>query len=124
MHLGNLLARLQDNGDAGMALDALGDIVLYAQVTSMGDRFDESPGAYTAAAINRFAAGASDENWLGLVGAIERSDDPARAALSHMLQWALRQDAHSPDDSDNADHSCNCGGAGIPARAAEAPTST
>ena len=32
MHLGTLLARLQDDGDAATALDALGDIVLLAQV--------------------------------------------------------------------------------------------
>ena len=103
MHLGTLLARLQHNDDAGMALDALGDIVLYAHVRSTGERFDETPGTYTASAVNRFAATASDEQWLGLVAAMERSDEPARAALTHMLTWALRQ-----DESAQTGHSCAC----------------
>jgi hypothetical protein len=109
MHLGTLLARLQDTGDAAMALGALGDIVLYTEVQATGEQFDETPGAYTAGAVSRFAAAASDEQWLGLMAAMERSENPARAALAHMLAWALRQDAASPDDSDNADRSCNCG---------------
>jgi hypothetical protein len=109
MHLGTLLARLQDDGDAAMALDALGDIVLYAEIQATGEQFDETPGAYTAGAVSRFAAAASDEQWLGLVAALERSQDPARAALAHMLTWALRQDAAGSDDeSDQAHHSCDC----------------
>lgn len=103
MHLGTLLARLQDDGDAAMALDALGDIVLYAEIQSTGERFDETPGVYTAVAVSRFAAAASDEQWLGLVAAMERCDDPARAALAHMLTWALRQ-----DEGAGAGQSCAC----------------
>ena len=112
MHLGTLLARLQDNGDAGMALDALGDIVLFAQVQSTGERFDEAPGSYTAGAVNRFAAAASDEQWLGLLAAMERSDEPARAALAHMLTWALRQDEIGQDEGARPSHSCGCSAGG------------
>lgn len=109
MHLGTLLARLQDAGDAAMALGALGDIVLYAEVQATGERFGETPGVYTACAVSRFAAAASDEQWLGLVAAIERSDEPSRAALAHMLTWALRQDtACGDDEGDPAHHSCDC----------------
>ena len=103
MHLGTLLARLQNDGDAAMALDALGDIVLYAEIQATGERFDETPGVYTAGAVSRFAAAASDEQWLGLVAAMERNDDHARAALAHMLTWALRQDEGAQDGQ-----SCAC----------------
>lgn len=108
MYLGTLLTRLQVDGDAATALDALGDIVLLAQVQSMGERFEESPGAYTAGAVSRFAAAASDEHWLKLVAAMEGSDDLARAALSQMLQWALRQDKISQHHDAPPSQSCRC----------------
>ena len=110
MHLGTLLARLQEDGDAAMALDALGDIVLLAQVQSMGERFDETPGAYTAGAISRFAAAASDEQWLKLVAAMERNEDPARAALWQMLTWALSHDENARDDytGPSSTSTCTC----------------
>ena len=102
MHLGTLLAHLQDDANASTALEVLGDIVLYAQITSMGERFDETPGSYTAGAVSRFAA-APDEQWLGLIAAMEHGDQPARAALAHMLTWALRQ-----DEGALAGESCAC----------------
>lgn len=109
MHLGTLLASLQDDAGAGMALEALGDIVLFAQVQSAGERFGETPGAYTAGAVGRFAAGASDEQWLGLVAAAARNADPARAALAHVLAWAMRQDDAGQCSSDHSGRSCHCG---------------
>jgi hypothetical protein len=113
VHLGNLLARLQDDDNASTALETLGDIVLYTQVTLAGECFGESPGAYTAAAVSRFSGAASDEDWLGVVGGIERSTDPARAALAFMLRWSLRRDATSRDESDDAARECNCGAEGF-----------
>ena len=56
----------------------------------------------TAGAVSRFAA-APDEQWLGLIAAMEHGDQPARAALAHMLTWALRQ-----DEGALAGESCAC----------------
>ena len=55
MQLGTLMDRLEFEDDAAAALEALGDIVLFAEVQAMGERYDECPGEYVANAARRFA---------------------------------------------------------------------
>jgi hypothetical protein len=93
MQLGTLMERLTFDDDAAAALEALGDIVLFAEVQAMGERYDESPGEYVANASRRFAAQGSDEDWLNLMTVMERSQNPAHAALERMLRWSLTRDA-------------------------------
>lgn len=105
MQIGALIERLEQEDDAGDALAVLGDIVLFSEVVAMGERFEESPAAYTAGAVARFASGAGDEDWVGLIGAIERAADPGQAFLARVLRWSLARDAggmagHAP--------SCTC----------------
>lgn len=107
MQLGTLLRHLSVEHDATTALEALGDIVLYAEVQTMGERYDESPGEYVANAAQRFAAAAGDEDWLSLMAVMERSDDPARAALERMLRWSLKRDAV---ETEHVEACCTCGG--------------
>lgn len=95
MQLGTILENLANEGSAADALTALGDLVLYTRVVATAERYAESPGAYVAGSVDRFAAAAGDEAWVGLLGAMERSDDPARAALRRMLQWSLDIDGSS-----------------------------
>ena len=92
MHLGNLIARLENDDAAADALEALGDVVLFARVCVIAQQFDESPGAYVGGAARRFAAVASSEDWLDLVGALSRTSDPARAALAKILAWSIARD--------------------------------
>ncbi len=108
MQLGTLMDHLAFEDDAASALEALGDIVMFTNVQAMGERFEETPGEYVANASRRFAALGSDEDWLGLMAVMERSNDPARAALERMLRWALKIDAA---DAPSASHGgCTCGG--------------
>ena len=112
MLLGAILERLADEQGAAAALEALGDIVLLAEVTDMGLLHGESPGEYTSSAARRFAASATDEDWLSLVTAIERSADPARTMLAAMVRWSLRMD-HQDGSSSKvvpAAGGCSCGG--------------
>jgi hypothetical protein len=112
MQLGTLMNHLAFKDDAAAALETLGDIVLFAEVQAMGERYEESPGEYVANAAHRFAAVAGDEDWLNLMTVIERSDDPARAALERMLRWSLKRDA--AEAVHQAGHAqvrgCTCGG--------------
>lgn len=112
MLLGTLMERLAQEDDAAAALLALNNIVLFAEVRAIGERFDESPGEYVANASRRFAAMAGDEDWLNLMTVMERSDDPAHAALERMLRWSLTRDAAEAEH--NAAHiqagGCSCGG--------------
>ena len=124
MHLGTLITRLGNEADAALALEALGDIVLYTEVVEMGERFGEAPGDYVAAAARRFAAAAGDEDWLGLVSAIERAPQPGAAALDRMLRWALSRDAADEAAVETGTHAaagaqstaaagrCGCGAGG------------
>jgi hypothetical protein len=109
MHLGTLLNHLEVEANAGAALLALGDITLFARVEAMGAEHDEEPGEYVANGARRFAARASDEDWLGLMNAIERADDPGRAVLEKIVIWSLDKDTATGKSSHEG---CSCGGGG------------
>lgn len=109
MQLGTLLTQLENDSQAGAALQALGDIVLLARVEAMGAQYDEAPGEYVANGARRFAARASDEDWLAIMNAIERADDPGRAVLEKIVRWSLEKDS---DDAKNLHGNCTCGGGG------------
>jgi len=92
MHLGNLIAQLERDDDATAALEALGDVVLFTRVCATAERFEETPGAYVGGAVRRFAAAASSEDWLDLVGALGRTSDPGRVTLERILVWSIARD--------------------------------
>lgn len=108
MHLGAFIARLENERDAAEAIEAFGDLVLFAAVASAAERYGESPGAYVAASVSGFAATAGDAEWLGLVAAMERAEDPGRAALRRMLGWALARDR---EETAASAEGCSCSGA-------------
>ena len=103
MLLGQVLDRLGDEGIAAETLLSLGDLPLMVDVEATGARFGESPPLYASNAVGRFTAFASDEDWLALMTALERTADPASACLRQMLLWSLRQDSHA---GCSAGHEC------------------
>jgi len=106
MFLGTLIAQLENERYATDMLEALGDLVLYAEVAAAADAFDETPGAFLAASVGQFAGTADDDAWMGLVGAMERAEDPGRAAIVRILRWAL---AHEPVATASSQGGCSCG---------------
>lgn len=108
MQLGDLLHGLQNEGSAAEALEAIGDLVLFARVAENARGYDETPGAYVAAGVGRFAASASDEAWLGLLSALGRESDPGQAALKRILAWVLEEDQACGDGLQNSE--CGAGG--------------
>ncbi len=109
MLLGTLLRKLESTTYSAGLLESIGDLVLCARIEEMGARHDERPGDYAAAAVARFSQGASDEQWLALMTALERSEEPAATCLRHMAEWALEKDA-TPASAKA--HACTCGGQG------------
>lgn len=107
MLFGTILRRLGGAADAAASLEALGDIVLLTDVRAMGAVHDETVGDYAAGATRRFSADATSEEWLALMTALERSDDPARTMLERMLRWSLARDMAGP-----AAFGCGCGNGG------------
>lgn len=103
MLLGQVLDRLGDEGIAAETLMGLDDLPLMVDVAATGERFGESPSLYASNAVGRFAAFASDEDWLALMTGLERTADPVSACLRQMLLWSLRQDSH---EGCSAGHEC------------------
>lgn len=103
MHLGSLIARLESDDDAAAALEALGDVVLFARVCAVAQQFDETPWAYVGGAVRRFAAAASSEDWLDLVGALGRTSDPARATLERILAWSIARDEEASEAAEGSE---------------------
>jgi hypothetical protein len=106
MVLGQVLERLGDEAFAAETLVALEDFNLMVQVEAAGRPFRENIGEYAAGASRRFAQFASDDDWLALMTALERTRDAGTACLKHMLEWSLRHDAENPDDGVDG----GCGG--------------
>ena len=92
MFLGQVLDRLRDEAFATETLLGLDDLPLMVEIETAGRDFGESATDYAVHAVRRFAALAGDEDWQGLMTALERADDTAAACLRHMLAWALRHD--------------------------------
>jgi hypothetical protein len=46
-------------------------------------------GTYLSGAVRRFLDRAGDEDWLRIMGAMERADDPGQAALRVILRGAV-----------------------------------
>jgi hypothetical protein len=110
MLLGEMMSALRDEDVATATLMELGDIVLAAKVEAARDAHGESIGEYVTGAVQRFARLAGDEDWMGLMTALERSDDPAGACVTRMLSWSLARDARV--DSGDRHDGCSCGGVG------------
>ena len=109
MLLGTLLGKLESPEYSEALLEGLGDIVLLTRVRATGEIHDETPAEYASGAVARFSAMASDEDWLGVMNSLERSEEPASACLRIMVEWALKQDAKPAPASE---HTCTCGGQG------------
>ena len=109
MLLGSLLSGLQSPAYAATLIEETGDLLLLARIEQAGRAFDESPGDYAANAVARFSQSASDEDWLALMTALEKSDAPASTCLGRMVHWALDKDAAELAPATGA---CSCGGQG------------
>ena len=99
MMLGQVIERLDDEAFAAEAMIALDDLALLAAVDRAARDVEETPAAYAADAARRFAAHATDDDWLALMNAAARAEDPGVACLKRMLQWSLCREAAA----------CGCG---------------
>lgn len=108
MLLGEIIRDLSQEARATEALLSCNDITLLAQVGEAAKHYEETLGEYATGAVRRFANLATSEDWLGLMNAIERAEDPGIDCLTTMMRWSLKQDAAAQP----AHSGCTCGGAG------------
>ena len=92
MLVGDLIARFEDEAVAAETLVALGDIGLTARVSRAAAEQDVTVGEFATASVQRFANRASDEEWVMMIGRMERAEDPGQVFLHHILSAAVTQD--------------------------------
>jgi len=92
MLLGDLLARFRDESIATETVLGCGDLVLIAGLMEQASLSGQTLGAYAAGAVRRYAAGASDEEWVTLMGALGRAEDPGIVCMRRAFDHALQQD--------------------------------
>lgn len=109
MLLGTIMNQLQDEQMAAATLLSLGDLVLVARVEAARQPHGETVGEYVSGAAHRFANAGSDEDWLALTTALERSQTPAATCLETMVRWSLARDM---DPTPVSSSGCSCGGGG------------
>lgn len=107
MLLGAILKEFQDEEAAAAALLSLGDLVLLAEVEAARLPHDEGVGEYVSGAAQRFAQCASDEDWLRLMTALERSQSPAASCLATMVRWSIANDAATQAPAQPVGCSCD-----------------
>lgn len=107
MLLGQMIERLADDAFAAEALLSLSDLPLLVEVDAASRAYGETAATYASTAARHFADHASDEDWLALMTALERADDPGSACLREMLVWSLRKDSASCTCTDGSTGECH-----------------
>jgi hypothetical protein len=88
MLLGDLLAQFTDQTVVEEAILSLGDLSLLATMRLRAEAEGLALGAYAVQAMNRYTAEASDEEWIALMGALGRSQDPSMTYLQRAFEHA------------------------------------
>ncbi len=88
MLLGDLLGGLTDDGEAAEVILHAGDLGLLATMRRQADAEGLGLADYTRAVVQRYAAGASDEEWITMMGQIGRAADPGRVWLKRAIEKA------------------------------------
>ena len=94
MMLGDLVARLADETAVEETLFGLTDLALLADLRAQADASGLDLGPYAAAAASRYASDAPEEEWVTLIGAMSRSQDPGAVYLKRAFAYATRQPAN------------------------------
>ncbi len=89
MLLGDLLMRFTDESVAAETILELGDLTLLASVRDEAEARGLDVGAFAAGAVRQYAAHASDEEWVTLLGAMNRDPDPGMVCFKRALAHAL-----------------------------------
>lgn len=88
--LGDLLASLTDETTATETILRSGDLKLLRAAQEQAAAEGLGLAAYVAQAARRYANEASDEEWISLMGLLNRSPDPGATCLQRAFAYALR----------------------------------
>jgi len=85
MILGDVLAHLQNDGEATELILGLGDLSLLASAQRCAEGEGVDLATYARCAVHRYAVEANDEEWVSAMGALGRTSDPGAAFLKRAL---------------------------------------
>ena len=88
--LGDLLANLTDETTALETILGASDLALLTAVRERAAAESVDLGAYVGQMVQRYANEASDEEWITLMGALNRSQDPGATCLKRAFDHSLR----------------------------------
>ena len=95
MLLGDIIASFEDEAVINETLFSLGDLALTARLVALAAESNVSTGELAMESVGRFVSGASDEEWLTLIGQMSRSDNPGQVFLRRALANAASDSVNS-----------------------------
>ena len=87
--LGDILASLTDEATAAETILGTGDLTLLAAVRERAATEGVGLAACVTQTVQRYAAQATDEEWVTLMGMLNRSQDPAATCLRRAFEYAF-----------------------------------
>lgn len=88
--LGDLLASLTDESIAVETILGTGDLALLSAMRERAAAQQLELAAYVTGAVRRYTAEASDEEWVTLMGLLNRSADPGATCLKRAFKYVVR----------------------------------
>ena len=89
MVLGDILASLTDETTAVETILGAGDLTLLAAVKEQAAAEGLDLGVCVVQAVQRYTNEANDEEWVTLIGLMNRSSDPGAICLKRAFAYAL-----------------------------------
>lgn len=86
--LGDILASLTDETTAAETILGTGDLALLAAVRERAATEGAGLGTCVTQTVQRYTAQASDEEWVTLMGMLNRSPDPSTTCLKRAFEYA------------------------------------
>ena len=90
MMLGDILSRLNDDSEATEIILGAGDLRMLAAMRERAQAAGLDLASFARAAVLRYSAQASDEEWITLMGLIGRASDPGTVCLKRAFDNALQ----------------------------------
>jgi hypothetical protein len=88
--LGDLLASLTDETTAIETILGAGDMKILAAVQKKAAAEGVELAAFVTQTVQRYVNEASDEEWITLMGLLNRSQDPGATCLARAFEYGLR----------------------------------
>ena len=89
--LGDLMTSLTDESTALETIVGAGDLKLLAAAQELAAADGLDLGSYVKQTVQRYASEASDEEWVTLMGLLNRSPDPGVTCIKRALEHALNE---------------------------------